>query len=957
MQYLQARPFVLLTFLIIFLALTSTGCPRRPSEQSGEPAAAFTADITEGVAPLQVQFTDNSTLNKDDSITGWNWNFGDGATSVEQHPQHVFTEQGSYSITLTVTSSAGKSGTLAKENFIVVQAPIENPEGEEYIVPPSLETVILFDNTNLADVSAMPQQELYIEFQTPVKIDTITTEHIVTEETFSTHAITLTEESGSSYGPFQAHVVEDGGEGSTALFETDLRQEIPAGIYLVTDSSPETWANNVQSENAGFTIITGTMLPTGALQNISTTGGAITAEGMSIEIPAGTLQETSSIQVSMDAPGYDGISARYVLSGEFPVASGEVTVKLGLSSPPSSDWIHIAMEVPVLVSGEQIRNSRFLFPAAVDGLTATAEVPAPLFFDSIENTATKQPLKIVRSTRVVYTVEGNQVFYQTEHFKGTVDKSLPNWGLATDIFTGLEDAWYVFEEGSGHRLNFDKRTERPIEVYFCSFGGDPENAEWGFHTPGWTLQGDKLDFNTDKIKLNQADAAIHLRSTAFHELFHLLQNCYYRADKNNNFMNEAMCTFIEWEETGYTFRPDSLSPEYLSRMPVNGILRPMDSAVGNYSQHGYALASFVAYMHQYNNKFYTDYLADILLEYAKTFSAVNAFAAAYVPGLQGDYWNRWFPDFVQRHYSGMIYQGDGSSSKSLIEDANSSKSPLEVWTIPQGNMGPETHAFETELHPLAAKPMIIRANGLPRIPVQVEITSSAYDPVTGLGTPEGMEVKLCAVFVSSPLYTLSSPGGKSIIYPRLDNESSVYSNTWTLLFTNFSTIAGAVPVTASIKLTPAVSFHLDLGENYPSFDVRLDKTENRNIFNITQTFTGFVTPAGGVAPITGLNGQFSLIEESDNLGNLYHRKCQINADWTKKEMWASGNDFSEYSGSGTFMFSGAWPPAMQEGLLMDGTGSGQSTVTEYKLEDGTWKPTSSTHTLLSDSCALKPSFE
>ena len=252
---------------------------------------------------------------------------------------------------------------------------------------------------------------------------------------------------------------------------------------------------------------------------------------MSIEIPAGTLQETSSIQVSMDAPGYDGISARYVLSGEFPVASGEVTVKLGLSSPPSSDWIHIAMEVPVLVSGEQIRNSRFLFPAL---LTAGyGRVPAPLFLILLK---IPQPnkLKIVRSTRVVYTVEGNQVFYQTEHFKGTVDKSLPNWGLATDIFTGLEDAWYVFEEGSGHRLNFDKRTERPIEVYFCSFGGDPENAEWGFHTPGWTLQGDKLDFNTDKIKLNQADAAIHLRSTAFHELFHLLQNCYYRADKNNN---------------------------------------------------------------------------------------------------------------------------------------------------------------------------------------------------------------------------------------------------------------------------------------------------------------------------------------------------------------------------------------------------------------------------------------
>lgn len=50
---------------------------------------------------------------KDESIgdiSSWNWDFGDGQTSNEQHPMYQFKEKGVHKvITLTVTGPAGTS--------------------------------------------------------------------------------------------------------------------------------------------------------------------------------------------------------------------------------------------------------------------------------------------------------------------------------------------------------------------------------------------------------------------------------------------------------------------------------------------------------------------------------------------------------------------------------------------------------------------------------------------------------------------------------------------------------------------------------------------------------------------------------------------------------------------------------------------------------------------------------
>ncbi len=79
------------------------------------PVADFMASPLTGHAPLGVTFTDISS----GTITTWEWDFGDGATSTAQHPTHEYSMPGTYTVTLTVTGSGG-SDTETKASYITV---------------------------------------------------------------------------------------------------------------------------------------------------------------------------------------------------------------------------------------------------------------------------------------------------------------------------------------------------------------------------------------------------------------------------------------------------------------------------------------------------------------------------------------------------------------------------------------------------------------------------------------------------------------------------------------------------------------------------------------------------------------------------------------------------------------------------------------------------------------------
>jgi PKD repeat protein len=86
------------------------------------PVANFTANSNNGSAPLNVQFTDKSTGN----ITNYNWDFGDGSTSTEQNPTHIYSTPGNYTVSETVTGPGGNN-TKTQTNIITVLADTSAP--------------------------------------------------------------------------------------------------------------------------------------------------------------------------------------------------------------------------------------------------------------------------------------------------------------------------------------------------------------------------------------------------------------------------------------------------------------------------------------------------------------------------------------------------------------------------------------------------------------------------------------------------------------------------------------------------------------------------------------------------------------------------------------------------------------------------------------------------------------
>ena len=80
-----------------------------------EPVSSFSMSVQTGAKPLTVQFTDQST----NTITSWAWDFGDGTTSSEQNPVHIYQTPGTYTVSLTVTGPGGTNEAV-KTDYITV---------------------------------------------------------------------------------------------------------------------------------------------------------------------------------------------------------------------------------------------------------------------------------------------------------------------------------------------------------------------------------------------------------------------------------------------------------------------------------------------------------------------------------------------------------------------------------------------------------------------------------------------------------------------------------------------------------------------------------------------------------------------------------------------------------------------------------------------------------------------
>ncbi len=88
---------------------TATFAGGAPPDNSS-PNAAFTPTC----AGSTCRFADGSA-DPDGTVTGWQWDFGDGSTSTLRNPSHTYGAGGEFSVTLSVTDNLGARGSATRK--------------------------------------------------------------------------------------------------------------------------------------------------------------------------------------------------------------------------------------------------------------------------------------------------------------------------------------------------------------------------------------------------------------------------------------------------------------------------------------------------------------------------------------------------------------------------------------------------------------------------------------------------------------------------------------------------------------------------------------------------------------------------------------------------------------------------------------------------------------------------
>ncbi|HUX57154.1 MAG TPA: PKD domain-containing protein [Bacteroidales bacterium] len=76
----------------------------------------FSADLRNGLPPHGVQFTNESQT----PIEIWHWDFGDGYTSTQRDPYHIYLVDGNFDVTLRAGSAIFGFAHITKYEYIIV---------------------------------------------------------------------------------------------------------------------------------------------------------------------------------------------------------------------------------------------------------------------------------------------------------------------------------------------------------------------------------------------------------------------------------------------------------------------------------------------------------------------------------------------------------------------------------------------------------------------------------------------------------------------------------------------------------------------------------------------------------------------------------------------------------------------------------------------------------------------
>jgi PKD repeat protein len=104
----NSQIFKQLVFLFGAILLINLVSCEKEAEPAPDPVASFQYEISEDNY-LEVSFTSFSQ-----NAVSYGWNFGDGATSSEKDPTHIYAEEGTYQVVHIATNADGVDATFSE---------------------------------------------------------------------------------------------------------------------------------------------------------------------------------------------------------------------------------------------------------------------------------------------------------------------------------------------------------------------------------------------------------------------------------------------------------------------------------------------------------------------------------------------------------------------------------------------------------------------------------------------------------------------------------------------------------------------------------------------------------------------------------------------------------------------------------------------------------------------------
>jgi gliding motility-associated-like protein len=112
------------------------------------PTVDFIYDKNSGCTPYPIRFTDQSTAAPGTANASWFWDFGDGQTSTQKNPVHIYRTSDNFTVSLKVTSDKGCSKTITKANIINIIPGVALSYNNSLPTTCSAPALINFNNTS-----------------------------------------------------------------------------------------------------------------------------------------------------------------------------------------------------------------------------------------------------------------------------------------------------------------------------------------------------------------------------------------------------------------------------------------------------------------------------------------------------------------------------------------------------------------------------------------------------------------------------------------------------------------------------------------------------------------------------------------------------------------------------------------------------------------------------------------